>query len=199
MNTLVIDRSTLVQSAAFVADGTVENAVVLDGLDSRSGAWAAEVLGFAAGRRIDRIVVGTGPGSFAGIRSALAFAQGYAIGSGAAVYGLTSAAALAREGEKLVVVGDSRRGKCWTSVFDGLSQKGDVVQTGEESLRDAVPPDAKVVTPDAARIGEKLKSVFGERFAGGRIPLAVDLARFFLADPSALVAEPLPVYLNKPC
>ena len=29
---------------------------------------------------VDRIVVGTGPGSFAGIRSALAFAQGYALG-----------------------------------------------------------------------------------------------------------------------
>ena len=29
---------------------------------------------------IERIVVGIGPGSFAGIRSALAFAQGYALG-----------------------------------------------------------------------------------------------------------------------
>lgn len=45
---------------------------------------------------IERIVVGTGPGSFAGIRSALAFAQGYALGKpGLEVLGLPSACAIA--------------------------------------------------------------------------------------------------------
>ena len=44
---------------------------------------------------VDRIVVGTGPGSFAGIRSAIAFAQGYALGRNCKVLGLPSPCAVA--------------------------------------------------------------------------------------------------------
>ena len=44
---------------------------------------------------VDRIVVGTGPGSFAGIRSAIAFAQGYALGRNCEVLGLPSPCAVA--------------------------------------------------------------------------------------------------------
>ena len=46
---------------------------------------------------VQRIVVGTGPGSFAGIRSALAFAQGFAIGTKCEVLGLPSPCALAAD------------------------------------------------------------------------------------------------------
>ena len=46
---------------------------------------------------VRRIVVGTGPGSFAGIRSALAFAQGFAIGTKCEVLGLPSPCALAAD------------------------------------------------------------------------------------------------------
>ena len=46
---------------------------------------------------VDRIVVGTGPGSFAGIRSALAFAQGFALGSKCEVMGLPSPCAVAAQ------------------------------------------------------------------------------------------------------
>ena len=86
--TLTIDRSTDAQSVAAVGeDGSVAG-LALEGADCRSGDWAARVGEFVAGRAVDRIVVGTGPGSFAGIRAALAFAQGYAIGSGCKVLGL---------------------------------------------------------------------------------------------------------------
>lgn len=46
---------------------------------------------------VDRIVVGTGPGSFAGIRSAIAFAQGYALGRPCEVLGLPSPCAVAAQ------------------------------------------------------------------------------------------------------
>ena len=45
---------------------------------SRDGNWVNDL----DLDEVERIVVGTGPGSFAGIRSALAFAQGYALGKG---------------------------------------------------------------------------------------------------------------------
>ena len=68
---------------------------------------------------VERIVVGTGPGSFAGIRSALAFAQGYALATNCEVLGLPSACALAGEG-RIAVIGDARQGKAWVALFDGF-------------------------------------------------------------------------------
>ena len=110
--------------------------------DCRSGDWVERL---DLGDRPDRIVVGTGPGSFAGIRSALAFAQGYAIGSGCEVLGLPSACALAEASRKIAVVGDARRDKFWVALFDGFSQRGDVFQVGREGLFAAVPDDFTVV------------------------------------------------------
>ena len=199
MTTLVIDRSTRTQSVALVEDGRIAAAAVLGGSDSRIGDWAPKTLGFARGAKIDRIVTGTGPGSFAGIRAAIAFAQGYSIGSGCETFGIPSACAYAREGEKIAAIGDSRRGRFWLAVFDGFEMKGEVVQTTADALPSLVPPDAKVATPDEDRIGGVLKDMFGERFAGGFPPLAENLARFFIATPSILKPEPLPIYLNAPC
>ena len=77
----------------------------------------------------DRIVVGIGPGSFAGIRSALAFAKGYAVGRDCEVTGLPSACALVGPEDldrPLAVVGDARQGKFWVALFDGYSPVCDV-------------------------------------------------------------------------
>ena len=57
----------------------------------RNGAWVEDLELDGVGR----IVVGMGPGSFAGIRSALAFAQGYALGKTCEVLGLPSPCAIA--------------------------------------------------------------------------------------------------------
>ena len=161
--------------------------------DCRSGDWVERL---DLGDRPDRIVVGTGPGSFAGIRSALAFAQGYAIGSGCEVLGLPSACALADASRKIAVVGDARRDKFWVALFDGFSQRGDVFQVGREGLFAAVPDDFTVVTPDAQRIDTLLTEVFGQRYEGGRTPTAEGLKAFAEANPAILKAEPLPIYLN---
>jgi len=153
---------------------------------------------------VERIVVGTGPGSFAGIRSALAFAQGYALGKRCEVLGLPSACAvaaqtyqvneMARKG--LAVVGDSRRGFAWVALFDGYSLVKDVFQVSQTELKGTVPADFLVTTPDAARIDELLKETFGERYMGGQTPTADGLKAFAEANPSVLKPEPLPIYLN---
>lgn len=161
--------------------------------DCRSGDWV-DRLDLAVPPQ--RIVVGTGPGSFAGIRSALAFAQGYAIGSGCEVLGLPSACALAEPGRRIAVVGDARRDKFWVALFDGFRQMGDIFQVGREGLLKAVPDDFAVVTPDAQRIDRLLADIFGSRYEGGRTPSAEGLKAFAEANPAALKAEPLPIYLN---
>lgn len=196
MKTLVIDRSTDVQSLALVDGEAVVASAVLEGADCRSGDWTLRVEEFLAGAKIDRIVVGTGPGSFAGIRAALAFAQGYAIGSGCEVLGLPSPCAFAKEGEPLAVVGDARQGKYWIALFDGFKLVLPVFQVDAETLPLRVPLGVKVVTPDAKRIDGFLKETFEDRYLGGQVPTAEGLARFALANPKALVAEPLPIYLN---
>ena len=202
MTTLVIDRSTDVQSVALIRDGAIAASRVLDGADARSGDWVVRVADFLAENGADvktlsRIVVGTGPGSFAGIRSALAFAQGCAAGCRCEVLGLPSAAAYAQAEGPLAVVGDARRGLFWIALFDGFKLAVPVFQTDRETLKLRVPLSAKVVSPDGKRIGEALKEDFEDRFdAACGAPLAEGLARAALANPALLKPEPLPIYLN---
>lgn len=160
--------------------------------NGRNGGWVNE-LDLA---EIDRIVVGTGPGSFAGIRSALAFAQGFALGRNCEVLGLPSPCALAVEGESIAVVGDARRGMCWVALLKGYTLLKDVFQVKAEDLKSAFDDEFKVVSPDDARIGALLGETFGERYLGLRLPTPDGLKAFSEANPSILTREPLPIYLN---
>ena len=159
--------------------------------ECRDGRWV-ETLDLEG---VERIVVGTGPGSFAGIRSALAFAQGYALATQCEVLGLPSACALAGEG-RLAVVGDARQGKIWVALFDGFRLERDVFQVNQDELPGAVPGDFRIVTPDAKRIDGLLRERFGARYLGGQTPASDGLRRFAEANPSVLKPEPLPIYLN---
>ena len=171
MKTLYIERS--------VDDGSRGNWV--EGLDTDG---------------VDRIVVGTGPGSFAGIRAAIAFAQGYAIGRPSCeVLGLPSPCALAGDG-RLAVVGDARRGLFWIAIFSGFSLDCGIFQVDREGLVSSVPADCMVTTPDEPRIGAMLVGCFGERYVGGSTPTDEGLRRFAEANPAILKPEPLPIYLN---
>ena len=216
MTVLAIDRSTDLQSAALSVDGRIIGRT-FEGADARSAGWPVMVndflmenrLGF---RNLDRIVVGMGPGSFAGIRGALAFAQGLATGIRAKrgncgdgdpiVYGLPSAAALARDEGETAVVGDARRGLFWVVVYHGAKVAAEFRLVSREELPAAVPESAAVVTPDGARIGEALAEMFGSRFAAASagmpcsFPSAERLAQIALGFPDLLVPEPVPIYLS---
>lgn len=209
MRLLAIDRSTNVTSLALATeDGIIGR--ILEHADVRGADWPVRTHDFLAAQDVacgdlDRIVVGTGPGSFAGIRSALAFAQGLAIGirsrhaalaGDPVVYGLPSAAALAPDEGLSAVVGDARRGLFWVVVYEGARKTADFRLVGADGLEGAVPSGARVVTPDGARIGEALAARFGARFDGNGIPRAERLAALALAQPDALVPEPLPIYLS---
>ena len=171
--------------------------------ECRDGKWVEELDLEGVGR----IVVGTGPGSFAGIRSALAFAQGYALGTKCEVLGLPSACAIAAQAIKqsnnsnnqtmhLAVVGDARQGKIWIALFDGFNLEREVFQVNESELKGTIPADYGVVTPDAKRLDAFLKEAFGDRYLGGRVPTSEGLRRFAEANPAILKPEPLPIYLN---
>ena len=155
---------------------------------------------------IERVIVGTGPGSFAGIRSALAFAQGYALGKpGMEVLGLPSACAIAADfyshspfpiPQSLTVIGDARQGKLWIAEFEGYNLVKDIYQIESADLRLRLSTSTSIVSPDDKRIGSLLKETFGDRYLGERLPTAEGLRLFAEANPAILVKEPLPIYLN---
>ena len=93
-------------------------------------------------------------------------------------------------------MGDARRGQFWVALFDGFKVEREAFLCDEASLAASVPAGHRVVTPDETRIGERLRAVFGERYAGGAVPTDDGLRRFAEANPAALVLEPLPVYLS---
>jgi tRNA threonylcarbamoyladenosine biosynthesis protein TsaB len=79
-----------------------------------------------AGRRADRILVGVGPGSFTGIRVAIAAAHGLAIGWDAKLRGMSSLALLAAgadaEGDIAAAVAGGHR-ELFVQQFDGATLK----------------------------------------------------------------------------
>ena len=209
MSLLALDRSTDIQSVALAEKDRIVSRL-FEGADARNADWPVKVQDLLAANGLsfcdlDRIVVGTGPGSFAGIRGALAFAQGLAIGIRAKgarvaddpiVYGLPSALALAQDDGATAVVGDARRGLFWVAVYEGARTVAELHLVTNEELSAAVPPEAVVVTPDGARIGAVLGELFGSRFLGNRTPSAERLVQLALTHPELLVPEPLPIYLS---
>jgi tRNA threonylcarbamoyladenosine biosynthesis protein TsaB len=91
------------------------------------------------GRKADRILVGVGPGSFTGIRVAIAAAHGLAIGWGAELLGMSSLALLAagvsRQGEVAVAV-TGGHGELFVQQFDGMTA------TPTTELRNLTPAEA---------------------------------------------------------
>ncbi len=115
MRLLALDAALGPCSAALLEAGAC---VAEQSRDSRAGladlpGLAAAVLG---GAPLDAVAVTVGPGSFTGLRSAIALAHGVALGRGIPVVGVTVAEALAQAatvppGWLLWVALDTRRGR----------------------------------------------------------------------------------------
>ena len=91
------------------------------------------------GRKAERILVGLGPGSFTGIRVAIAAAHGLAIGWGAKLLGMSSLA--------LLVAGVARKGEIAAAVIGGhgelfVQQFDAMTATPTTDLRNLVPAEA---------------------------------------------------------
>ena len=175
--------------------------------ECRNGDWV-ESLDLAD---VERIIVGTGPGSLAGIRSAIAFAQGFQLGRPEVeVLGVPSPCAVAAQldasaTKSLAVVGDARQGKIWLALFRRLELVRDVFQVEatadspdalKAAVREALGDEAEVVSPDHRRIGDLLQAVFGARYRGETLPTAAGLEAYVRARPDQPKPEPLPIYLN---
>ena len=138
MKILAIEFSSDHRSVA-VLDGAqlFAEQTVTEGRDTAAVALIESALGEAAVGRteIDCIAVGIGPGSYTGIRAAIALTQGWQLARGVKVHGVDSLEALAkgeqaagRRGEVTLAV-DAQRGEVYLARFE----------LGEEGIRTIEP------------------------------------------------------------
>ena len=147
------------------------------------------------GRRADRILVGVGPGSFTGIRVAIAAAHGLAIGWGTELAGMSSLALLA--------AGAGAGGKVGAAVIGGHGEL--FVQQFEGGSLEPASEVANAVASEAARLitaklvvgsgARQLVEARGTGEARDLLPSARDALRL----PTSLRSLPAkPVYARAP-
>ncbi len=158
---------------------------------------------------IQLYVVGVGPGSYSGLRVALAAVRSMAIPGKTPIYGVTSAEGLAWQAmeatraTRVQIVGDARRNQWWTRIFERsdacVRPVGDwalvnpgAFQVGEVEI---------VATPDWARIGAHLTEAmppFVTMLARACLPDAAILGRLATARMAQDIASErlAPIYLH---
>ncbi len=147
----------------------------------------------------DAVAVTIGPGSFTGLRAAIALAQGLAAGACVPVLGVTVAEALCEQlgalgGRALWVAIDSRRGRIF------LDRDGSVVPVALDALPAAGGPvvvagDAAIAV--AARLAARGSDV---RLSDARLPRARDVAAVAARQLAgqAPMRDAQPLYIDRP-
>ena len=125
MTILALEFSSEQRSVALARDGVVlAEACELGGRDTKAFALIEKVLAAAkiAREEIEVIVVGLGPGSYTGIRAAIAVAQGWQLARGVKLLGISSAECLAAQAQgifgRVNVVIDAQRGEFYLATWE---------------------------------------------------------------------------------
>lgn len=211
---LAIEQSTNSGSLALVRDQQVLAETQWTDIrfhNQRLFGALTELLAKAACRldEVETYVVGVGPGSYTGLRTALAAAQAFALPDQRRVYGIGSAEALAweiaaeRACASVTIIGDARREQLWWRTFNRAAEV--MVAAGSwQLIRRAELPGlraAVVATSDWDRIGADLKNGLSRGIAlveDRRVPSAGVLGQ--LAERKlkrGAPSEPLtPIYLH---
>lgn len=193
MTILTLDAALDGCGAGMVRDGAVlaeRRAPGGRGSAAALPALADDVLRMAgiAASDLAGIAVTVGPGSFTGVRAALALAHGIALGAGIPVWGVTVGAALragSPDARPIWIAIDSKRGRVFldragtvaTVALDALPQPGGPV---------AIAGDAAIAV--AARLAAK---GFDVKLLAARLPTAAGIA-------AAERVPPLPLYVDPP-
>ena len=148
---------------------------------------------------VDTIVVGLGPGSYAGVRITIAAALGLQSVWGCDLVGIPSVAALGSVTGNYQAIGDARRGTWYYSqVRDGLCEEGPLLLDSAEELRAALsrgvgPVRSSEVLPLewGSEVHAPKAAVLAELAARGcGILQRSDLEPLYLRDPHITVAVP---------
>jgi tRNA threonylcarbamoyl adenosine modification protein YeaZ len=148
-----------------------------------------------AGRSAERILVGVGPGSFTGIRVAIAAAHGLAIGWSAELAGMSSlallAAGAARQGEVAAAV-NGGHGELFVQQFDAAS--GEAIS----EVRNLPPDTAAAVTSAPLVVGSGAATLVAARGWGEAREAWPSAARALDLPEPLRRLPPRPVYARAP-
>lgn len=195
MKTLALEFSSGRRSVAVLVDGIVRGeAQEAGGRHTRAFALMDMALRAAGIEReeIELIAVGLGPGSYTGIRSAIAIAQGWQAACGVKLAGVNSVEAMASQAHaegrrgRIHIFIDAQRGEFYFGAYDLVEEGARLIEplhivTPDEAklleegskaivwpeLREAF-PDATILEPDAAMIG-RLAAARGEFVDGATL------------------------------
>lgn len=208
MKLLALDTSTEVLSIAVQQDGKVLARQGPGGASASAALIPAiQALLVEAGvelRSLDAIVFGHGPGSFTGLRTACAVAQGLAFGAGVPVLGVDTLLAVAEEARhvggstRVVAVLDARMEQVYWAAysFDGIGWQ-------TERAIALTAPEA-VEAPEGFTLAGNAFAAYGERLPAARrleaLPAAAALLRvapgLLAAGAAVPAAQALPLYIR---
>ena len=210
MNLLAFDTSTEFLSAAVARGGTVVAEEETTGGARASAALVPALQGLLARaglkfNELDAIVFGRGPGSFTGLRTACAVAQGLGFGSGVAVLGIETLLAVAEDARQrsgatqVVAMLDARMDEVYAAhyVFDGGAwrREGEIVLARPESV--VVPAGWSIAGNVIGAYGAVLPShaprIEARPSAAAMLRIAPGLVAAGAAQDAALAA---PVYIR---
>ena len=181
MKILAIEFSTAQRSVAVVLDGQVRGRTQETGTRETRALSLIETALNAAGlerENIDCLAVGLGPGSYSGIRSAIALAQGWQLARGTKILGISSVESLAAQARvekthgRVNVVIDAQRNEFYLARYEvsasgclevaplrmeGREEVLALARAGEMVLGPEVPGEwsaARQLFPDAAMVGQ---------------------------------------------
>jgi tRNA threonylcarbamoyl adenosine modification protein YeaZ len=191
---LALDLSSPRGVLAVVRDGEVLHQAVFVSERSHNARLFAPLV--EALQRLEstpaRLVVGTGPGSYTGVRIAIAAAQAVALARGWPVFGLPTLVTASATPYR--VLGDARRGQYYVAhiaegrvrqlcLLDAVATRAEVATGGEWFTYDAVVPlglaGVRVVQPDAVALA-RLAAGFSEATVTERS--AIPLEPLYLQD-----------------
>ena len=193
MTILAIDTSTNHGTVALLADGELRlDETFTADRSTSSTLFAVLERAVAIAPRVDQVAIGLGPGSYAGVRIAIAAAIGLELGLGARLVGLPSVAALETDAPSYLAIGDARRDTFYfTRVEDGLCLEGPLLATAAElhahlAAHPALPvftsvplpafPAAQIALPSAVRLARLAHTARGLTATG-------DLEPIYLREP----------------
>ena len=129
---------------------------------------------------IDAVIVGTGPGSYTGLRVGIATALGLAMGTAAALQAVPSVEALAHEalepGETGATLLDARSEQLYFALYqrdtESVNTLAQPQTTTAEELPSLLPPDAVIICDQAAALAAGLSPDLRARVRSGHSPSA---------------------------
>ncbi len=214
MKTLALEFSSAQRSVALVVDGQVRGREQETGTrESRALSMIEAALSAAGLERetVDCLAVGLGPGSYNGIRSAIALAQGWQLARGTKTLGISSVESLAAQAQMEKIHGevniliDAQRNEFYLARYEisassrrevtplrlaGREEVLALVRAGETILGPDVTSEwstARLLFPDAAMVGQ-LASPRTDFVPGERLePIYLRETRFVKAPPPRII------------